>query len=248
MKLAQQRTDEESGGPVRGLRRAVRTGGTALALAAVAALGLPGASAVAGAAGPLPPVPQYVPGEIPRHQVAPPPSWQALPAASHTAPSYPLPPPYWEAARSDVPPLPAQPPHLAPAPSQQRAGGTKALVRLLNRERVRAGCAKVRTHSSLASAAQQHSAHMAKTGTLTHVGSPHRDVGERLTAAGYRWNRAAENVAVARANAASAMRVWKESPGHRAAMLTCAFRDAGVGVVQSEGRTWWTLVLAKPAG
>ncbi|MFJ6700941.1 CAP domain-containing protein [Streptomyces sp. NPDC091272] len=232
-----------SDGPVQGERRGVVGTAWVRVLAAVAVavvvavLGLPGAGAVAAVPGPPPPVPQYGPGEYPRtHEVA-------SPVASHA-----LPPPYWEAARSDVPLLAAEPPHLAPAPSRQRANGATSLVRLLNRERARAGCAKVRARSSLAYAAQQHSGHMARTGTLTHVGAPHRAVGERLTAAGYRWSRAAENVAAARSDAGSAMRVWMQSPTHRAAMLTCAFRDVGVGVVPSGGRAWWTLVLASRAG
>ncbi|GAA3489401.1 CAP domain-containing protein [Streptomyces cremeus] len=155
-----------------------------------------------------------------------------------------MPPPSWHTAPQGTPdgPLPRQAAARA-TPSQVAT----AFVRLLNRERAAAGCRPVRTQRTLTYVAQQHSAYLAKSRTLTHTDAYNRDVGERLNAAGYRWRRAAENLAVASSDAPSALREWKESPRHRRSMLTCAFRHAGVGAVRSGGRTWWTLTLAVPA-
>ncbi|MFJ4878018.1 CAP domain-containing protein [Streptomyces sp. NPDC088745] len=219
------------------MRRRARAGVAALVLAVTGGALLPvaaaGAAAAARPAEPLPPAPQYAPGPPPAHHASPPPSG-----------TYTMPPPSWHTAPQGAPD--------GPSPRQAAARATPsqvatAFVRLLNRERAAAGCRPVRTQRTLTYVAQQHSAYLAKSRTLTHTDAYNRDVGERLNAAGYRWRRAAENLAVASSDAPSALREWKESPRHRRSMLTCAFRHAGVGAVRSGGRTWWTLTLAVPA-
>ncbi len=227
----------------RPVRRRARAGVVALVLAVTGGALLPvaaaGTAAAARRAEPLPPVSQNAPGPPPAHHGSPPPSWQPPPAGTPT-----MPPPSWHTAPPGTPggPSPRQVPSRA-TPSQVAT----AFVRLLNRERAAAGCRPVRTQRTLTYVAQQHSAYLAKTRNLSHTDASHRDVGERLNAAGYRWRRAAENLAVSSYDAPSALREWKDSPRHRRSMLTCAFRHAGVGAVRSGGRTWWTLTLAVPA-
>ncbi len=127
---------------------------------------------------------------------------------------------------------------------QYRPQNRTVLIRLLNRERARQGCRPVRLDRTMTRAAQRHSDYMARAGVLSHSGPYTSGPGDRLTEEGYRWRRAAENLA--RSNAATALRLWKASPKHRAAMLTCAYRHAGVGVSSRRGQAWWTLVLAVP--
>ncbi|WP_170198456.1 CAP domain-containing protein [Streptomyces chryseus] len=122
----------------------------------------------------------------------------------------------------------------------------KVLVRLLNRERARHGCRPVRSHRALTRAAQRHSAYMSRAGSLSHTGAHDSRPGDRLTYEGYRWRRVAENLARAERDPASALHRWKQSPKHRAVMLTCAFQHVGVGVSHRGGQGWWTLLLARP--
>ncbi|WP_051338054.1 CAP domain-containing protein [Streptomyces flavidovirens] len=119
-----------------------------------------------------------------------------------------------------------------------------ALVRLLNRERIRNGCRPLRTHPAVTRAAQRHSDYMARVGELSHTGAHASRPGDRLTDEGYRWHRVAENLARSKPKAATALRLWKNSPKHRAAMLTCAYHHAGVGMSTRDGQGWWTLLLA----
>ncbi|MET9515192.1 CAP domain-containing protein [Streptomyces sp. NPDC002994] len=122
-----------------------------------------------------------------------------------------------------------------------------ALVRLLNRERARNGCKQVRAHRAVTRTAQQHSDYMARAGSLSHTGAHASGPGDRLTDEGYRWRRVAENIARSKPDPATALGLWKDSPKHRDAMLTCAFRHVGVGVSKgNNGQGWWTLLLASP--
>ena len=54
---------------------------------------------------------------------------------------------------------------------------------------------------------------------------------DRMTAAGYIWNFAGENIAAGTSTASSTMVLWMGSPGHRANILQMDFREIGVGYV-----------------
>jgi uncharacterized protein YkwD len=87
---------------------------------------------------------------------------------------------------------------------------------------------------------------MARTRTLSHTGAKGTGPGARLTAAGYRWSRAGENIVAGPTDAEGAVRSWMNSPPHRESILTCQFRHAGVGVGRGPDGPWWTLLLASP--
>ena len=116
------------------------------------------------------------------------------------------------------------------------------VVRLTNVERASAGCADLRTDTTLAGAARAHSADMANTGKFSHDGADGSDPGARMRQAGYDpgagW---AENIARGQASAASVMAAWMASPGHRANILNCDFKAIGVGAARSaRGQLFWT--------
>ncbi|MFD5102856.1 CAP domain-containing protein [Streptomyces albidochromogenes] len=183
-----------------------------------------------------PPPPHYAWPEPPVHDFQ-----------SHTLP--PL-PDVWQATwppsagQAQRPPRRPSGHERRPSASAQKA--RRVLVRLLNRERARHGCRPVRSHRALTRAAQRHSAYMARAGHLSHTGAHASRPGDRLTDEGYRWRRVAENLARAEKDPAAALHRWKQSPKHRAVMLTCAFRHVGVGVSHRGGQGWWTLLLAGP--
>ncbi|MFD7663134.1 CAP domain-containing protein [Streptomyces sp. NPDC059788] len=123
-----------------------------------------------------------------------------------------------------------------------------AVVRLVNRERARAGCRPVRAHRTVTRAAQRHSDHMARDGSLSHRERGGSGPGSRLSAVGYDWRRAGENIARGQRGAAEVVRAWARSPEHRVVLADCTFRHAGVGVNSgtADRGPWWTLLLALP--
>ncbi|BAU87675.1 allergen V5/tpx-1 family protein [Streptomyces laurentii] len=66
--------------------------------------------------------------------------------------------------------------------------------------------------------------------------------GERVTATGYQWSTYGENIAKGQATAAEVMEGWMNSPGHRANILNCDFREIGIGL-HTSGGPYWTQVF-----
>ncbi|MEU3541175.1 CAP domain-containing protein [Streptomyces paromomycinus] len=155
---------------------------------------------------------------------------------------------------------PARPPYAAPAAQTLRAPGSAhvprnasvtrtAVIQLVNRERAKAGCRSVRAHRTVTKAAQRHSDHMAREDSLSHRERGGSGPGSRLSAVGYDWRRAGENIARGQRDAAEVVRAWAHSPEHRVVLADCAFRHAGVGINSGtdDRGPWWTLLLARPA-
>ncbi|MFF9323552.1 sigma-70 family RNA polymerase sigma factor [Streptomyces sp. NPDC014776] len=134
----------------------------------------------------------------------------------------------------------------APAPARgaaaQAAGSDLAsqVVALVNKERQAAGCAPVTQDGRLRDAAQAHSDDMAARDYFDHVSPDGTDPGKRITAAGYRWSTYGENIAKGQQTADSVMTSWMNSPGHRANILNCSFKNIGIGIHDGTGGPWWT--------
>lgn len=111
---------------------------------------------------------------------------------------------------------------------------------LVNSERAAGGCGPLKEDAQLRSAAQGHSDDMAKRDFFSHTSPDGTDPGQRTTAAGYRWSTYGENIAKGQQTAQSVMDAWMKSPGHRANILNCSFKDIGVGIHQGAGGPWWT--------
>ncbi|MFH9401118.1 sigma-70 family RNA polymerase sigma factor [Streptomyces sp. NPDC017638] len=140
------------------------------------------------------------------------------------------------------PPAPPTPratpttPQARPAP----AGTVAQVVALVNKERAAAGCGPVTEDPQLERAAQGHSDDMAARGFFDHANPDGAGPGERVTAAGYRWSTYGENIARGQQSPQAVMDSWMNSPGHRANILNCSFRNIGVGVHNGSGGPWWT--------
>ncbi|MEU0086781.1 CAP domain-containing protein [Streptomyces sp. NPDC006274] len=121
------------------------------------------------------------------------------------------------------------------------ADGTEAQVlALVNRERASAGCSPVTSNAELTRAADDYSDVMARSGVMSHTGPDGSTMTTRVEAAGYEWSTLGENIARGQADAASVMESWMNSPGHRANILNCSFKELGVGVHFGDGGPWWT--------
>ncbi|TXS54289.1 sigma-70 family RNA polymerase sigma factor [Streptomyces sp. uw30] len=114
------------------------------------------------------------------------------------------------------------------------------VVALVNKERANAGCGPLAEDSLLNKAAQGHSEDMAARDFFDHTNPDGADPGQRITAAGYSWSTYGENIAMGQQTPAAVMESWMNSPGHRANILNCSFKDIGVGIHDGAGGPWWT--------
>ncbi|MFC9294253.1 CAP domain-containing protein [Streptomyces sp. NPDC057011] len=186
-------------------------------------LGLPGSQQ---------PVTSPVPAEVPPAPVEP--TAPVAPPVTETPPPAPRP------AQPKPQPKPVKPPVTTSAPTASAPAPTGAaaeVLALVNQERAAAGCPALTVNAKLTKAAQDHSADMAAHNTMSHTGSDGSDPGQRITRAGYAWQTYGENVAYGYSTAAKVMEGWMNSPGHRANILNCSFKEIGIGLAQP-GQYW----------
>ena len=84
---------------------------------------------------------------------------------------------------------------------------------------------------------------------FTHGG----DFAARISAVGFRWSNAGENIAAGFQTPASVVRAWMASPGHCRNILSPLFIDVGTGVRLSArsgsgGAGTWTQDFGLPVG
>ncbi|WP_345491616.1 sigma-70 family RNA polymerase sigma factor [Streptomyces roseoviridis] len=119
---------------------------------------------------------------------------------------------------------------------------SRQVIDLVNTERARAGCGPLTENGLLTRAAQGHSDDMAARDFFDHTDPDGDGPGERVTATGYRWSTYGENIAKGQRTPAQVMDSWMNSPGHRANILNCDFREIGIGI-HSAGGPYWTQVF-----
>ncbi|MFI1509365.1 sigma-70 family RNA polymerase sigma factor [Streptomyces sp. NPDC020597] len=114
------------------------------------------------------------------------------------------------------------------------------VIALVNKERAAVGCGPLTGDALLHKSAQGHSDDMAARDFFDHTNPDGADPGARITAAGYRWSTYGENIAKGQQTAQAVMTSWMNSPGHRANILNCDFKNIGVGIHDGAGGPWWT--------
>ncbi|MEV7416665.1 CAP domain-containing protein [Streptomyces sp. NPDC089919] len=140
-----------------------------------------------------------------------------------------------------IPTALAGPAGAAPAPEATASAtstATARVVTLVNRERAKVGCRALKVNTKLTKAAQNHSKDQAVHHRMSHTGSDGSNPGQRITRAGYRWRAYGENVAYGYSTPTKVMNAWMHSPGHKANILNCSFKEIGVGV--SGSNHYWT--------
>jgi uncharacterized protein YkwD len=124
------------------------------------------------------------------------------------------------------------------------------VLRLVNDERAKVGCAPVAVEAHLTAAARQHSLDMAQRNYFSHDTPEGVKAATRMTNAGYQWSMAGENIAAGQRTPADVMKSWMNSAGHRANILNCAYKHLGVGfangVSGSAYPTYWTQDFGAP--
>jgi uncharacterized protein YkwD len=178
-----------------------------------------------------------------------PPAGRLQPTASPSRSRHPAPRPTMSApapTRTAPRPNPPAPSTAAPAPS---GGVTTQVVTLTNAERAKAGCGPLTVNATLTAVAQAHSQDMATNNYFDHNSQDGRTPFDRMTAAGYRYSTAAENIAAGQRTPQDVMTAWMNSAGHRANILNCALKQIGVGYAtgsSSQYGVYWTQDFGTP--
>lgn len=134
-----------------------------------------------------------------------------------------------------------------------------SLLNLINDKRVAHGCGKVSGNEQLRVAAERHAvdirdhpAHFGPPGTNPplndiHIGTDGSDGGARIAAAGYSpiawWGEIIYWAPGPPGNTEQAtIDWWMSSPGHRAQIENCLFKEAGIGLLYPGGTEWIAVV------
>ncbi|MFD4604538.1 CAP domain-containing protein [Streptomyces sp. NPDC058464] len=129
-------------------------------------------------------------------------------------------------------------PSSTPKATATASGVVARIVSLVNAERSKVGCSALTLNTTLTKVAQAHSEDMALHQNMSHSGSDGSSPGDRITSAGYTWSAYGENVAYGYASPEQVMAAWMASPGHKANILNCTFKEIGVGHAQPDD--YWT--------
>jgi uncharacterized protein YkwD len=125
-----------------------------------------------------------------------------------------------------------------------------AVVCLINEQRAAHGLPPLRADHRLNDSAQSWSNRMVATRTFSHGAN----FGARISAAGFRWSAAGENIATGFMTPRQVVNGWMASTGHCENILSPTYRDVGTGVNRhaiggySTGPATWTQDFALPMG
>lgn len=151
----------------------------------------------------------------------------------------------------------ASPPATASAPAacalEQDPSIASTLFALINQARANEGLPAFTLDERLSAAAQVHSADMACKDFIDHIGSNGSRWGDRISAQGYSFASASENIYVGNpafgGTAQGAFDWWMNSPVHRANILSNKSTQIGIGYAYSSASTYggyYTLNFARP--
>ncbi|MGB0552295.1 MAG: CAP domain-containing protein [Alphaproteobacteria bacterium] len=133
-----------------------------------------------------------------------------------------------------------------------RGDWRREILRRVNAFRSGHGLGPLRIDRRLSVAAQYHADDMASRDYFDHVSPDGGTHGERASRAGYRWRMILENLAAGQPTPAEAVEGWKDSPGHRRAMLNPEIREMGIGYTylpQDRGRVkavhYWAMSMGR---
>ena len=151
----------------------------------------------------------------------------------------------------------------APAPKPTVTSGyttrtdwANAVLAKLNAERAAHGLKALTMNTHLVSSAHTHNLAMAKANQLSHQLSGEAGLGSRVTAAGYHWTAAGENIAYNSNRSEAGVlalqdAMYGEQPpndGHRRNILSSSFVNVGVDVIDDavHHRVWLVTDFGRP--
>lgn len=129
---------------------------------------------------------------------------------------------------------------------QGASGLESAMIQWINEQRQAKGLGTLRTSSKLQAAAQGHACDMATRGYFGHQRAGGPDLSARVKAQGYRFRKAAENIAKTSApDVGRAAGVWRKSSGHWANILKPDVSEIGLATASDGGSTYWVMNIGK---
>lgn len=137
----------------------------------------------------------------------------------------------------------------ASSSDEKPAADPNEALRLINEYRGKKGLNPLSLDPKASAAAAMLAKDMAKHDHMSHVGPNGADVGKRLTAAGYSYQLAAENVGVGQTSITEMIEGWKKSPPHSRNLLLADAKDIGIAYEykpDTKYKTFWALVIAAP--
>ncbi|MEV5379141.1 sigma-70 family RNA polymerase sigma factor [Streptomyces nondiastaticus] len=124
-----------------------------------------------------------------------------------------------------------------PAPGTDLA---QEVVRIVNKERAKAGCGPVRHSAELVAYAQGRTDDTARHTPLNQWSAFARG----MSAPGHHWSTYGVNAATGHGSASAVVTAWMNDPGQRRTVLNCAYTEIGVGVTFTYDGPRWLQVFA----
>jgi len=138
-----------------------------------------------------------------------------------------------------IPPVVVPAEHRTDDPPAEPTDLARILLKLHNERRDQAGLKPLELDQALTKAAEAHALDMAEREEMSHTGGDGSSPFQRIERAGFKFQRAAENVAAGQRTATEVMKDWMNSPGHRANILG-DYRQLGVGRSKgANGASYW---------
>ncbi|MEG4215440.1 CAP domain-containing protein [Microcoleus sp. Pol14C6] len=138
---------------------------------------------------------------------------------------------------------------VAPTPTNQNF--IYRVLELTNLERSKLGLSPLTLNTQLLNAAENHSQNMALQDFFSHTGKDGSSLGSRISATGYQFSTAAENIAAGSSTPEQVVSSWMNSSGHRANILNPNLKEIGIGYYFLADDTgtenwnhYWTQVFA----
>ncbi|MEG4007177.1 CAP domain-containing protein [Microcoleus sp. Pol11C1] len=138
---------------------------------------------------------------------------------------------------------------VAPTPINQNF--IYRVLELTNLERSKLGLSPLTLNTQLLNAAENHSQNMALQDFFSHTGKDGSSLGSRISATGYQFSAAAENIAAGYSTPEQVVSSWMNSSGHRANILNPNLKEIGIGYYFLADDTgtenwnhYWTQVFA----
>ena len=137
------------------------------------------------------------------------------------------------------------------APSPINQNFIYRVLELTNIERSKLGFSPLTFNTQLLNAAATHSQNMALQDFFSHTGKDGSSLASRISATGYQFSAAAENIAAGSSTPEQVVSSWMNSSGHRANILNPNLKEIGIGyyfLADDTGSVnfnhYWTQVFA----
>jgi uncharacterized protein YkwD len=138
------------------------------------------------------------------------------------------------------PPIAVTPGEISIRATQSSTSYEQQVVEIVNQKRWDNGnLPPLKQVTELHDSSETHSTNMAQRDFFAHcdLDPPHTLPWDRMTAAGYTWWYAGENIAAGQTTPSAVMTTWMNSSGHRSNILSTTFREIGVGYVEQSSDT-----------